>query len=297
MRRSFAARAGAVVALGLTTALAIGTTAPAGAAPSAELFDDFTYAGPDDSRIAARNWTVRTGGGGPGVPGAVWAKENVAFPAIDSGKALELKASYDGTTTRQSEVYHQRKFFEGTYAARVRFTDAPLSGPDGDQLVQTFFTITPLDAPLDPDYGELDFEYLPNGGWGETGPTMFTTTWETYQADPWIADNISTKRTGSLAGWHDLVIQVSGGRAIYYLDGAEFANHGDKYYPETPMSINLNHWFISGGQVSNPTPRAYVEQIDYVYFSRNEVVAPAEVGTRVQAFRSAAVDWKDTVTP
>jgi hypothetical protein len=26
-------------------------------------------------------------------------------------------------------------------------------------------------------------------------------------------------------------------------------------------------------------------------------VAPAEVGARVQAFRSASVDWKDTVTP
>jgi hypothetical protein len=286
-----------ITALTGAALLAFGTVAPAGAAPSAELFDDFAYNGPDDPRIAARNWTVRTGGGGPGVPGAVWTKDNVAFPSIEGGSALELKASYDGGTTRQSEVYHQRKFFEGTYAARVRFTDSPQSGPDGDQLVQTFFTITPLDAPMDPDYGELDFEYLPNGGWGETGPTLFTTTWETYQPDPWIADNTSTRVVGSQAGWHDFVIQVSGGRVIYYLDGTAIADHGDKYYPETPMSINMNHWFISGGQIGDSTPRAYIEQIDYVYFSQNEVVAPADITARVEAFRAASIDWRDTVAP
>ena len=33
------------------------------------------------------------------------------------------------------------KFKNGTCAARVRFADAPASGPDGDHLVQTFFTI------------------------------------------------------------------------------------------------------------------------------------------------------------
>jgi hypothetical protein len=294
MRTLIAALAGTAL---LSVGLAAGTVVPAGAAPTAELFDDFTYDGPGDPRIAARNWTVRTGGGGPGVPGAVWAADHVAFPTVDGSKALELKASYDGGTTRQSEFYHQRKFFEGTYAARVRFTDAPLSGPDGDQMVQTFFTITPLDAPMDPDYGELDFEYLPNGGWGETGPTFFTTTWETYQPDPWIADNVSTRIVGSQAGWHDLVVQVSGGHAVYYLDGTQIADHGGKYYPETPMSINFNHWFISGGQVGDQTPRAYVEQVDYVYFSRNEVVAPAEITSRVQAFRGASIDWKDTVAP
>ena len=29
---------------------------------------------------------------------------------------------------------------------------------------------------LDPDYGELDFEYLPNGGWGEPSNILYTTT-------------------------------------------------------------------------------------------------------------------------
>ena len=286
-----------LVAASAAAVLVAGTVIPAGAAPTAELFDDFSYSGPGDPRLAQRSWSVRTGGGGPGVPGAVWSRDNVSFPAVDGGQVMQLRASTEGPSgaTVQSEVSHQRKFAEGTYAARVRFTDAPVSGPDGDQAVQTFFTITPLDAPMDPDYGELDFEYLPNGGWGTNGPTLFMTTWETYQPDPWIADNVHGTVSASLDGWHDLVIQVAGGRVVYYLDGTEVADHGDRYYPETPMSISFNHWFIAGGLVADRTPRDYREQVDYVYFAQDEVVPPAEVTARVQQFRARSVGWVDTV--
>lgn len=286
-----------LVATSAAAVLVAGTVIPADAAPAAELFDDFSYGGPTDPLLAQRGWTVRTGGGGPGVPGGVWSGDHVSFPAADGGQVMELKASTEGATgtTVQSEVSHQRKFTEGTYAARVRFADAPVSGPDGDQTVQTFFTITPLDAPMDPDYGELDFEYLPNGGWGESGPTLFMTSWETYQPDPWLADNVHDTVPGSLDGWHDLVIQVADGRVVYYLDGTVVADHGDEYYPETSMSISFNHWFIAGGLVDDPTPRDYLEQVDYVYFAQDEVVPPAEVSARVQQLRAESVDWVDTV--
>jgi hypothetical protein len=121
------------------------------------------------------------------------------------------------------------------------------------------------------------------------------TTWETYQPDPWLADNVHSTVSRSLDGWHDLVIQVAGGRAIYYLDGVKVADHGDKYYPETLMSINFNHWFIAGGLVDGQTPRHYGEQVDYVYFAEGEVVPPAEVTNRVQQFRAGSVGWVDTV--
>jgi hypothetical protein len=65
-------------------------------------------------------------------------------------------------------------------------------GADGDQLVETFYAISPLQAPLDPNYSELDWEYLPNSGWGVTAPTLFVTSWHTVQLDPWIADNTFT---------------------------------------------------------------------------------------------------------
>src|SRR5262245_21736639 len=138
------------------------------------LFDDFNYRGPDDPALHRRQWVVRTTRGGPGLPEAYWSKSGVSFgedPDCPGNRLLQLTASTDGTpaNTQQAEICHQRKFYEGTYASRVHFTDVPLNGPTGDQIVETFFTITPLRFDLDWEYGELDFEYLPNGGWGGCG--------------------------------------------------------------------------------------------------------------------------------
>ncbi|TYB61416.1 hydrolase [Nonomuraea sp. PA05] len=257
-----------------------------------ELFDDFTYSGPNDPLLAQRGWTVRSSSGGPGVPGATWSPNAVSFP----GGLLTLDSSTNGTAagTVQTELSTaSRKFREGTYAARVRFSDAPTSGPDGEHVVQTFFTITPLRYNLDPDYGELDFEYLPNGGWGEPSNILYATSWETYQGDPWQAVNTHTEERTSFAGWHDLVIQVSGGRIKYYVDGRLFADHGDIYYPETPMWIMFNQWFIDL-QAATGT-RTYRQQVDYLYHSKNEAVAPATVLSRVAALRAAGTAFKDTV--
>lgn len=265
--------------------------------PGPVLFDDFAYAGHTDPRLGARGWVVKSGSGGPGAPGVVWAPENVTFPVVDGNAVLNLETSTDGTAsgTRQSELYHQQKFTKGTYAARVHFTDAPRSGPDGDHLVQTFFTITPLDAPMDPDYGELDFEYLPNGGWGEPANILYATSWETYRPEPWEAVNTHTEERSSFAGWHDLVITVDDTFIRYYVDGRLFATHGEPYLPETPMSINVNHWIISGGLVASSTPRAYDQQVDYVYYAKDQVLSPAQVQAEVERYRSESVSHVDTV--
>jgi hypothetical protein len=270
------------------------TPTPTPTSPGSQgvLFDDFSYTSSSDARLAQRGWTVRSSAGGPGVAGATWSPSAITFP----GGLLTLDSSTNGTGsgTVQTELSTAaRKFREGTYGARVRFSDAPTSGPDGEHVVQTFFTITPLNFNLDPDYGELDFEYLPNGGWGEPANILYTTSWETYQADPWQAVNTHTEERASFDGWHDLVIQVSGGRIKYYVDGRLFADHGDIYYPETPMWIMFNQWFIElqGGT----TPRSYRQQVDWVYHSKNEVVSPADVVSRVNAFRTAGTAFQDTV--
>ncbi|MBG0822702.1 hydrolase [Planomonospora sp. ID91781] len=260
------------------------------------LFDDFSYTGPSDPRLAQRGWTVRSSAGGPGIPGATWSPAAVTFPSADGGQVLQLDSSTDGTgagTVHTELSTAARKFHEGTYAARVKFSDAPVSGPDGEHVVQTFFTITPLRQDMDPDYGELDFEYLPNGGWGEPGNILYATSWETYQADPWQAVNVHTEERASFAGWHDLVVQVSGGRIRYYVDGRLFADHGGEHYPETPMWIMFNQWFIDlqGGSAR----RTYRQQVDWVYHSRNEVVPPADVPSRVGALRAASTAFTDTV--
>src|SRR5687767_1121530 len=185
------------------------------------LFDDFAYSG--HAEMTANGWVVRSGSGWPGVPGATFRAENVSFidyPDQAGNRLLRMTSSTDGTSenTYQTQVCHQRKYHEGTYAARVRFSDVPISGPDGDQIVETFYTITPYVRPLDPDYSEMDYEYLPNGGWGSSELTFYVTTWETVQIEPWNADNTSNSIQGSLAGWHTLVTQVTGGTVRYFID-------------------------------------------------------------------------------
>ena len=156
------------------------------------LFDDFNYARKD--QLKKNGWIIRTVAGWPGIPGATWSEKDVAIlanPEQPGNRIVRMTSSTDGTpaNTIQTQICHQRKYLEGTFAARVRFTDNPVSGPGGDQLVQSFYTISPLKAPWDPDYSELDFEYLPNGGWGISGPTLYATTWETFYPEPnWKKD-------------------------------------------------------------------------------------------------------------
>ncbi|MGO1049036.1 cellulose binding domain-containing protein [Crossiella sp. CA198] len=264
-------------------------------APAQIFFDDFHYDTSADARLNQRGWTVRTGSGGPGVGGATWDPALVTFPTVAGQKVAQLSAQTNGTPsgTRQSQINTGRKFYEGTYATRFHMTDAPAYGPDGDHVVQTFYTITPLRHDRDPDYGEQDFEYLPNGGWGESTNTMFLTSWETYQPDPWWADNSSTRVHRSFAGWHDLVLQVSGGRMKYYLDGHLVADHGDRFYPETPMLINFNHWFIDLNAAG--PDRRYHQQADWIYFARNQVLSPAQVQHQINTHRAAGTHFLDTV--
>ena len=258
------------------------------------LFDDFSYSGASDPILARHGWTVRSGTGGPGVPGVTWSALAVSFPE----GLLTLDSSTDGTAsgTAQSALFTTyQRFYEGTYAARVRFNDAPLSGPDGGHVVQAFFTISPLRADCDLDYSELDFEYLPNGGWGTQDTRLYATSWETYQAHPWKAVNTHTAEQVSFAGWHDLVIQVSAGRVRYYVDGRLFADHGGIYYPEQPMRVQFNQWFPDLDGAS--APRTHRQQVDWFYHSKNEVVSPTAVLNRVASFRTSGIAFHDTVHP
>ncbi|MFE5916558.1 cellulose binding domain-containing protein [Streptomyces sp. NPDC056468] len=271
------------------------TNPPAG---GQSLFDDFNYGSSSDPRISANGWNVRANSGGPGVPGATWSPENVTFAGSGGNSVMNLRTSTAGTaeSTKQTEVLTKAmKFKNGTYAARVKFSDAPVSGPDGDRLVQTFFTINDLKAPMADDYAEYDFEYLPNGGWGEPANILYTTSWETYNPDPWQAVNQHTESRQSWAGWHDLVLTIDNSSIKYYVDGLLFGTHDAAYLPERPMSINFNQWLIDLAGQTSTTARSYDEQVDYVLHVKDQVLSPAQVAAKISAYRTAGTTFEDTV--
>jgi hypothetical protein len=270
------------------------------ATPTQIFFDDFSYT--DSDEMTANGWIVRNDQGWPGVTGAFFRPENVSFvdyPNPVGNRLLRMTSSTDGTkeNTYQTQICHQRKYLDGTYAARVRFSDEPASGSDGDQIVQTFYAITPYREPLNPDYSEMDFEYLPNGGWGGPATRVHFTTWETVRIEPWLADNTSSAIQESLAGWHTLVAQVTAGTVRYFVDGKLTAQHGGQYYPDAPMSINFNLWFIEGGLNSAGDVRAYQEDVDWVFHEAGVSWMPEQVNAHVMELRNAAVTFQDTVSP
>ena len=288
-------------ALALLIVVAIASSLPSlhAAPPAAVMFEDFSYA--NTQQLKKNGWIIRTEPGWPGVPGALWREDGVTLvkdAEQPNNQVLRMTSMTDGpgATTAQTQICHQRKYLEGTYAARVRFTDKAVVGPGGDQIVESFYTIAPLKAPMDPDYSELDYEYLPNGGWGIDGPTLYATTWETFSPEPnWKKDNVFQTANGSQAGWHTLVTQVFDKKVRYFVDGKLFAEHGGEYFPEDTMSINFNLWFIRDGMAQVKERRQYEEDIDWVYFQDGSAMTPEQVEAAVAALRKKSVKFRDTV--
>ncbi|WP_067495777.1 carbohydrate-binding protein [Actinoplanes sp. TFC3] len=289
------ATAAALTAFGVAAATSSNAATSCGA-----LFDDFNYSSRTDAALTQRGWSIRSQAGGPGVSGASWAADNVSFPTVDGQKVAQLIAKTNGTAAGTSHAefsQSQRRFLEGTYLARIKFADAPATGPDGDHVNQTFYTISPLAAPKDPQYSEMDFsEYLPNGGWGEAGPINYQTTWYTYVPEPWYADNQHSQQAKSIAGWHDVMATVADGHVKYYIDGALVGDHSGKVYPRQAMSIDFNQWFIDLAGRSAGATSTWQQSIDYVYHAKKQVLTPAQASATIAAYRSAGTTHTDTVT-
>ncbi|HXQ35741.1 MAG TPA: hypothetical protein VN843_17125, partial [Anaerolineales bacterium] len=107
--------------------------------------------------------------------------------------------------------------------------------------------------------------------------------------------NRSNSVQGSLAGWHTLVTQVIGGTVRYFVDGTLISQHGGAYYPDAPMSINFNLWFIEGGLMQSEGIREYQEDIDWVYHEAGALLMPDEVNTRVLKLRNASIKFEDSI--
>ena len=274
---------------------------PAQPATANVFFDDFSY--PDAAALTRHGWTLRNKLGHPGIEGAQWgpdAVQLVADPDAPANRLLRLQARTDGTAagTHQAQLCHARKYLEGTYAARVRFSDVPSQGPDGDVVIQSFYLVSPLRFDFDPQFSEIDWEYLPNGGWGDARTRLYGNAWQTVQINPWNAYNQAHQEFRSMAGWHTLLMQVMGGKTRLFIDGRQVAEHGGRNYPVVPMSLNFNLWFAPGGELpGNTTLRVYQQDVDWVFHAKDRLLAPTEVDQAVAGLRAARVAAIDGVAP
>lgn len=262
-------------------------------------FDDFGDA--DLAGLQAGGWTLRSTAGHPGPAGARWGAGQLRLlddPVLAGNRLLRLRASTDGSAdgTAQAQLCHARKYLEGTYAARVRFSDTPVQGSDGDPVIQAFFLISPLRHDLDPEFSEIDWEYLPNGGWGSDTTRLYGISWQTVQLEPWRAFNTAHERPGSLHGWHVLMMMVAGGKTRLYLDGQLLAEQGGRNYPVQPMALNFSLWFSPGGLLGPAAgQRAYEIDVDWVLHARQQRLDPQQVEATVQSLRQRGVTRMDSV--
>lgn len=292
-------RRAAALALAATAGLALAQAHAADTAQPALFFDDFSQ--PDLAALVQAGWVLRSSPGHPGVPGATWAADGLSLiddPQQPGNRLLRLRAQTDGTAagTRQAQLCHARKLLHGTYAARVRFTDQAVAGAQGDPVIQTFYAVSPLQHDFDPQFSEIDWEYLPNGGWGSAQRRLYGISWQTVRIDPWQAHNAAQQALGSFDGWHVLVMQVSPQAVRLFVDGQPFAHHGGRNVPVVPMAIQFNLWFSPGGLLPpGGPPRVWQQEVDWVLHAAQAELSPDAVLQRVQALRQQGVGQIDSV--
>jgi hypothetical protein len=306
-----AARTALVRLLGLPACVGLVTAASATAPPPSRaesppgeapaFFDDFAQ--PDAAALRASGWVLRDAPGHPGVPGARWSPQAIGTAASEQagdGRVLRLSAHTDGRPggTVQAQLCSPRRFLHGTHAARLRLADTPAQGPGGDPVVQTFYAVAPLRHDFDPDFSELDWEYLPQGGWGSPLPRLYAINWQTVRLDPWQAHNQARELPGRHGGWHQLTMQVDAttGRTHWFLDDTPVAHHGGRAQPVQPMSLNFSVWFSPDGLQPAGDLRRWVLEVDWVASVAGPVISPAQLRERVAQWRGQGVARLDQVS-
>ncbi|WP_280728202.1 cellulose binding domain-containing protein [Kitasatospora sp. MAA4] len=275
-----------------------GASAPAaaqaaGAPPAGVFFDNFHYSGPDDPVLAANGWQARTEQGGPGIHDT-WTPTGVSFPAdttAQGGQALQVQVSSDGTKqgTKQAELMSTKAgFFTGTIAARVYFSDTPANGPTGDHLNESFYAISPDDTSA--KYSELDYEYMPNGGWGAPGPELDTTSWHSAKQGDRATKALKKQQ---LQGWHVMMITAMNGSVTYSMDGHDLFTSDSRYFPRESMNIHFNTWLIDLQQLG--APRTWDTKVNWLYYQANQTVSGADVQKAVTGLYAAGTNYVDTL--
>lgn len=251
-----------------------------------EFFDDFSQ--PDLGALRASGWVLREGTGHPGLPGARFTPAQLAL----EGGLLKLRLSTDGTpaNTSLAQLCAARKFLIGTTTARVRLRDTPGSR---DPVIQSFFLASPLKHDFDPDFSEVDFEYLPHGGWGEPETRLYGVSWQTVRIDPWQSHNQASIAQGSFDGWQLLTVQVEATRTRHYVNGRLLGEHTGRNVPAKPMAISFNHWLAAGAVPGELREHAF--DIDWVLHEAGRTLSPTAMQARATELRRQGVARRDTV--
>lgn len=254
--------------------------------PAGEFFDDFSQ--PDLDALRASGWVLRDGTGHPGLPGSRFAPGQLTL----DGGLLKLRLSTDGTpgNTTLAQLCAPRKFLIGTTTARVRLRD---SAGSRDPVIQSFFLASPLKHDYDPDFSEVDFEYLPQGGWGEPQTRLYGVSWQTVRIDPWQSFNQASIVKGSFDGWQVLTVQVEATRTRHYVNGRLMGEHTGRNVPAKPMAISFNHWLAAGAVAGGPRDHEF--DVDWVLHAAGRTVSPAAMQARAAQLRKQGVAQRDTV--
>lgn len=251
-----------------------------------EFFDDFSQNSLDALR--ASGWVLRDGTGHPGLTGSRFSPGQLT---LDSG-LLKLKLTTDGTNanTMLAQLCAPRKFLIGTTTARVRFRDTPGSR---DPVIQSFFLASPLKHDYDPDFSEVDFEYLPHGGWGEPETRLYGVSWQTVRIEPWESFNQASILKGSFDGWQLLTVQVEATRTRHYVNGRLIGEHTGRNVPSQPMAISFNHWISAGAVVG--AVREHQFDVDWVLHAAGRTLSPETMQARATQLKRQGVARRDTL--
>ncbi len=267
-------------------------------AAGALFFDDFSQT--DRDQLTAQGWLLRRQAGHPGVPGARWdpaALELLADPEQPDNRLLRLHTRTDGTPTGtvQSQLCRPQQFLWGSTSARVRFSPRRAGG---DPVVQAVFQISPLRFDYDPLFSELDWEYLPNGGWGSPATRLYAIAWQTVRLEPWDAHNEMAERAQDLGGrWLQLTVQNTPQGSRWFVDGQEIAHHAGRTIPRQPMALALSHWVSPGGLRSGGPLQGEFFEVDWVLHEADAVRSPAELAATVAALRARGLARQDSLLP
>jgi hypothetical protein len=270
------------------------------------LFDDFTYGSPADADFLA-HWRVSDYA--PPTPGiGAFSADSVTFvsdPASAGNVLMRVALTTEGSaeTTKQGEVEGQGRFLLGTYASRMRFYNQPIAGPmqtvgpdTGDRVVCAFFAISTTGVP-DAEYGELDFQYLPNAGWNAedavfSGPTLWTTSWQSR------AERVTRPEARDLGAPHVYWMTVSTEGVSYYLDDELLVTHDDPaYLPDQPLRVMWNMWLYDAQFAAGQTgmSRTWAEDVDWFFHARDTVLTLPEIQAAVDNYRARGVGKLDTL--